>query len=180
MELTTKPHAPTTKPPPRSCDTFVFVGGEGGPAATLFGKNSDRPSEEAHEVVYFPPEKHAAGARVRCTHIEIAQAACTYGVVLSKPQWLWGCEMGANDRGVVGGNEAVETRLSRELGTEARLLGMDLLRLALERGGTAREAATVCAALLEAHGQGGPCEEGGDWTYENGFLFADATEACVM
>ena len=45
------------RPPPRSCDTFVCVrAGTGGvgPACTLFGKNSDRPSEEAHEVVYYP------------------------------------------------------------------------------------------------------------------------------
>ena len=79
--------------------------------------------------------------------------------------------MGANEHGVVGGNEAVHSELAGELGTEARLLGMDLLRLALERGRTAREAATACTQLLEAHGQGGPCEEGvveGGWTYENG------------
>ena len=45
--------APDTRPPPRSCDTFVCVRaatGGVGPACTLFGKNSDRPSEEAHEV----------------------------------------------------------------------------------------------------------------------------------
>ena len=42
------------RPPPRSCDTFVCVRAatDGvGPACTLFGKNSDRPSEEAHEVL---------------------------------------------------------------------------------------------------------------------------------
>jgi secernin len=39
----------------------------------------------------------------------------------------------------------------------------------------------VCVGLLEAHGQGGACACTGDvWTYENGFLFADATEAFVI
>lgn len=38
-----------------------------------------------------------------------------------------------------------------------------LCRLALERGGTASEAVGVITSLLEEHGQGGPCEEGGDW-----------------
>lgn len=169
------------RPPPRSCDTFVVVAGPGGPACTLFGKNSDRPSEEEHEVVFVPPATHAPGSRVRCTHVEIAQAPSTLGVVLSRPSWLWGCEMGANEHGVVGGNEAVHSLLAAELGDEPRLLGMDLLRLALERGPTAREAADVCCALLEAHGQGGACsDDGGGWTYENGFLFADATEAYVL
>ena len=50
-----------------------------------------------------------------------------------KPAWIWGCEMGANEAGVVGGNEAIHTLLSDELtkrdGTPIKsLLGMDLLR----------------------------------------------------
>ena len=170
-------------PPPRSCDTFVFVGGGGrvgAPAHTLFGKNSDRPSDEAHEVIYVPARTYAPGAKVRCTHIEIAQSERTHAVVLSRPAWLWGCEMGANEHGVVGGNEAVHSLLASELGTEPRLLGMDLLRLALERSESAREAVEVTASLLEAHGQGGACAEDDDWTYENGFLYADAHEAFVM
>mmetsp|Transcript_12968 Transcript_12968/g.38289 ORF Transcript_12968/g.38289 Transcript_12968/m.38289 type:complete len:220 (+) Transcript_12968:432-1091(+) len=57
---------------------------------------------------------------------------------------------------------------------------MDLLRLALERGATARAAVGHLTSLLEEHGQGGACEEGGDWTYENGFLLADAGEAFVV
>ena len=54
------------RPPPRSCDTFVCVrAGTGGvgPACTLFGKNSDRPSEEAHEVVYYPRQASPLGMR---------------------------------------------------------------------------------------------------------------------
>ena len=176
---------PIMRPPPRSCDTFVFVGSSGGessaPAATLFFKNSDRPSDEEHEVVHFPAAEHPPGAKVQCTYISIPQASSTLGVVLSRPRWLWGCEMGANECGVVGGNEAVGSALADELGSEERLLGMDLLRLALERGRSAREAVDVCCALLEAHGQGGGCEEHDkSWTYENGFLFADASEAFVL
>ena len=55
--------------------------------------------------------------------------------------------MGANERGVVGGNEAVTTLLAGTLGDESRLLGMDLLRLALERGGTAAEVSGRPTAL---------------------------------
>ena len=97
------------KPPPRTCDTFVYDAGHGGPTCTRFGKNSDKPAEEEHEVVVFPAATHAAGATVRCTHIAIPQASSTLAVVLSRPAWLWGCEMGANECGVVGGNEAVST-----------------------------------------------------------------------
>ena len=33
---------------------------------------------------------------LQCTFIEIDQAAGTLAVVLSKPAWMWGAEMGAN------------------------------------------------------------------------------------
>ena len=58
---------------------------------------------------------------------------------------------------------------------------MDILRLALERGRTAREAVDVSIAMLEEYGQGGPCcREDADWTYENSFLFADSEGAYVL
>lgn len=62
----------------------------------------------------------------------------------------------------------------------SRLLGMDIVRLVLERAKTSKEAVEIAGALMEAHGQGGNCEEGGSWCYENGFLFADSNEAWVF
>ena len=53
----------------------------------------------------------------------------THAVILSKPSWMWGAEMGANERGVVIGNEAVWSRCSDpDYDAVPRLLGMDLLR----------------------------------------------------
>lgn len=170
----------SSRPCPTSCDTFVYLPQEGSSLPACFGKNSDRPSNEEHLVVHLPRVSQAE-AKVKCTYIEIPQVAETLAVVLSKPRWMWGCEIGANEFGVVGGNEAVDTRASSELGAEPRLLGMDLLRLSLERSQTAREAMQTCAGLLEAHGQGGGCaEDDPGWTYENGFIFADSSEAFVL
>ncbi|XP_039351479.1 secernin-3 [Mauremys reevesii] len=164
---------------PRSCDTFVAL-----PPATVgsrvfFGKNSDRPCDEVQEIVYFPAASHKAGDKLECTYIEIEQAAKTYAVVLSRPSWLWGAEMGANEHGVCIGNEAVWGR--EEVCDNEALLGMDLLRLGLERADTAENALTVMVDLLEKYGQGGNCMESHmAFTYHNSFLIADRKEAWVL
>lgn len=117
------------------------------------------------------------GASVECTHIAIPQAERTAAVLLSQPYWMWGAEMGANEYGVVIGNEAVWTteRMRKE-----GLLGMDLVRLGLERGRSAREALNVITGLLERHGQGGPCTVDGRMEYHNSFIIADRDEAYVL
>ena len=191
MLLTSTPKHHLAVQPPLSCDTFVFVGAKTScedSSGTLFGKNSDRPSDENHEVIRIPScVQYDKGDSVECTFISIPQAQETLDCILSKPCWMWGCEMGANSFGVVGGNEAVSTLLADELlspddgSPTKRLLGMDLLRLSLERGKSSKHALDICIELLEEYGQGGPCcKEDSDWTYENSFLFADAKEAYVL
>lgn len=160
------------------CDTLVALPPATAGGVVVFGKNSDRPAGEGQSVVEVAGARHEPGATVRCTYIEIAQAAATHAVVLSQPDWMWGAEMGANEHGVVIGNEAVWT--TEPVGRPA-LLGMDLLRLGLERGATAEEALDVIVDLLETHGQGGPCAEGDpSFTYHNSYLIADAGEAWVL
>jgi len=87
--------------------------------------------------------------------------------------------MGANEHGVAIGNEAVFTKEPTSL--EPGLLGMDLLRLALERATSARGAVEVIVALLEEHGQSGPCSvEHRRFAYHNSFLVADRDGAVVL
>jgi len=164
------------------CDTFVVMGDVSETGEVVFGKNSDRPNGEVQEVVYFPEKDHGPGETLKCTYIEIEQAKKTLATVLSKPAWMWGAEMGSNSAGVVIGNEAVWDRLSDdENDLVPRLLGMDLLRLGLERSVSASEALDVITNLLEKHGQGGQCSDIlENFSYHNTFLIADPTEAWVL
>lgn len=160
------------------CDTVVALGNATADGAVIFGKNSDREPNEAQYLVRIPAAGHAPGAMVKCTYLEIPQVERTFEVVLSKPFWIWGAEMGVNEHGVAIGNEAVFTRAPREKGPA--LTGMDLLRLALERSRTAREALAVITGLLETHGQGGNCGFAHRLFYDNSFLIADPREAFVL
>jgi len=160
------------------CDTFVALRNATRDGSVIFGKNSDREPNEAHQVVLIPHTKHEKGSMVECTYISIPQVEETNAVLLSKPFWLWGAEMGANEHGVVIGNEAVFTKVPYE--KAPGLIGMDFLRLALERASTADEALDVMIGLLEVYGQGGNCGFAHQLFYHNGFLIADRDSAWVF
>ena len=160
------------------CDTFVALADATREGTVLLAKNSDREPNEAHEVVHVPASDHAADATLRCTYITIPQARRTHAVLLGKPYWIWGAEMGANEHGVVIGNEAVFTRVPHE--KQPGLIGMDLLRLGLERGATADEAVGVITELLARFGQSGNCGHTHTMRYHNSFIVADRTEAWVL
>ena len=160
------------------CDTFVALSEATANGSVVFAKNSDREPNEAHEVVHVPAAEHGQGAQVRCTYITIPQVERTNAVLLGKPYWIWGAEMGANAHGVVIGNEAVFTKLPYE--KEPGLIGMDLLRLGLERADSAAAAVTVMTELLTAYGQGGNCGHTHDLRYHNSFLVADPSHAWIL
>jgi dipeptidase len=160
------------------CDTMAARAGATTTGGTLFAKNSDRERNEAQYLEILPARSYGAGAVVRCTYIPIPQAPRTHAVLLSRPFWIWGAEMGANEHGVVIGNEAVHPRLQPQ--RQRALIGMDLLRLGLERGATAAEAVEVICTLLERHGQGGSCGHLGTRFYDNSFIVADRSEVFVV
>lgn len=160
-----------------SCDTAVALADVTDDGSVLLAKNSDRASPEAQRLIGVPACDYDAAAAVQCQYICIPQVAHTAALIGSQPYWLWGFEHGVNEHGVAIGNEAIFTR---ETPQETGLLGMDLLRLGLERGATARDALDTITALLERFGQGGSAAHHDISYYDNAFLIADPREVWVL
>ncbi len=136
---------------------------------------------EAQPLVHFAGSKHPPGEVVKCTYIEIPQSEETYEHIGSRIWWAYGYEHGMNQHGVAIGNEAVWSKEPYQWGDG--LLGMDLVRLGLERGKTAYGAMHVMIELLEKYGQSGDCERPGEWgkaNYHNSFLIADPKQVWVL
>lgn len=166
---------------PLGCDVFVALRDATADHSVLLGKNSDRPPMEAQPLVQMPRRTHAPGEKVKCTYIEVPQVANTYEHFGSKLWWAFGYEQGMNEYGVAIGNTAVFSKEPMEWNNG--LLGMDMLRLGLERGRTAYEAMHVILELLGKYGQCGDCERPGEWgkaNYHNSYILADPHEAWVL
>jgi secernin len=160
------------------CDTLVALGNSTEDGSVIFGKNSDRPRSEVQLITHNPRMQYNKGEDLQCTYITIPQVSETYEILLSQPWWMWGAEMGVNEYNVVIGNEAIHTH---EPLSDNGLLGMDLLRLGLERAKTAKGALEVITKLLEKYGQGGGCAYNDtSWMYHNSFLITDPREGYVL
>ncbi|UXI22927.1 vesicular inhibitory amino acid transporter [Sarcoptes scabiei] len=166
-----------------SSDTFVVM-----PSATLdnqmiFAKNSGRPAGEVQEIVFFGRRKFDSETKQKCTHIEIDSVPQTFSIILSKPSWMWGAEMGSNENNVCIGNELIKPNSMIEIdNTDQKLTGNDLVRLGLERSKTASEAVDVIGQLLKTYGQGvsDTNDDRTQFLYQNSFLIADPNEAWIM
>ena len=160
------------------CDCLVALAPATAAGRTLWAKNSDRPPDEAQRLEWHPPRRDQGP--VRATHVEVAPARrATLGVLGSRPWWMWGFEHGVNEAGVAAGNDTVFTTLDPRPAPPG-LVGMDLVRLALERGETAEAAVAVIVELLERHGQGGTGHHGSHRPYWSSFLVADPGDAWVV
>lgn len=179
---------------PLSCDTFVVMPDAATEGRLLLGKNSDRPARECQPLQRIPAR--SGGGTLQLAYVEIPDVQETYEQLASSPYWCWGHEIGMNSRGVTIGNEALFTRDLAATAAADRaaladggdrpepgLLGMELLRLGLERGGSAAEAVEVIITLLERHGQWGAGTVGRDRAaagYDNAYAVVDGREAYVL
>src|SRR6185295_5699753 len=173
------------------CDTWVALRDVTLSQNVILDKNSDRPIFDCQPLVFHPRKEWPANSHIQTEYIELPQTDVTYAHLGSSPYWCWGYEEGINEYGVVIGNEAIFTKtfsaaaeLSRQGHDPALgLLGMDLVRLALERCRSALSAVELIGRLVEQYGQFGsgvPTRDHAQGGYDNSFLIADPTEAWVL
>jgi secernin len=173
------------------CDTWVALRDVTRDGQVLLAKNSDRPIFDCQPLLLYSRATWPAGATLQLEHVAIPQAEVTYATLGAAPYWCWGYESGVNEHRVAIGNEAIYTRTFREAAEAHRagqspplgLLGMDLLRLALERSRSAAEAVEVMGRLVEQHGMFGSGVPGRDHAaggYDNSFIVADPAGAWVF
>ncbi len=129
------------------------------------------------QLLEFYPRKNNTEKTLMTTYIEIDQAKKTNAILISRPSWMYGAEMGVNEYGLVIGNEAVFTKGRYN---KTGLTGMDLLRIALERSIDAKQALELIITYLEKYGQGGNCAYEGKKYYNNSFLIMDNSELYVL
>lgn len=154
------------------CDSII-IARPGEP--TWIAKNSDRDADESQVAERTAAATHPVGSELRCTDQAIPQVATTYETLMSRPGWMWGCEMGVNAKGVAVANEAVFTRLPV---ADHGLLGTDLQRLALERSESAGDAVELMLELLSRYSQ---CSTmGGGPQAHSSFIIADADDAWIL
>ncbi|HET9221873.1 MAG TPA: C69 family dipeptidase, partial [Roseiflexaceae bacterium] len=173
------------------CDTWVALSDDTLSGQVILAKNSDRPIFDCQPLVFYPRTEWPAPLKLRLEYVELPQVDATYATLGSSPYWCWGYEEGINEHRVAIGNEAIYTKTFRETAHAYRagdrpefgLLGMDLIRLALERSRSAAQAVEVIGGLVERYGQFGsgvPTKEHAEGGYDNSFLIADPSEAWVL
>ena len=173
------------------CDTWVALPDATASGATILAKNSDRTVFDCQPLLRHARRTWEPGAEIDLGRTTVPQVAETFATLGSSPYWCWGYEEGINEFGVAIGNEGIFTRARTEdVAAHARgdgpplgPTGMDLLRMALERSRTAREAVLTIGSLLEEHGQFGsglPMMPPAQGAYDNSFIVADPQEAWVV
>ncbi|MFZ0666805.1 MAG: C69 family dipeptidase [Acidimicrobiales bacterium] len=158
------------------CDSLCLLGRGG--SGSIFAKNSDRPFSELQLLRSHPPRKASGSDELRTQYLTIPDLGA-FATVLSQADWLWGAEHGINSHHVAIGNEKVNG-IADPFKAPPALIGMDLVRLGLERARTATEAVDVITELLDRHGQGGIADAAHNEPYWSSFLIVDPHSAWIL
>ncbi|MBK04555.1 MAG: hypothetical protein CL920_14760 [Deltaproteobacteria bacterium] len=159
-------------------DSFVVLPKDTMDGAIWFGKNCTRTPGEPQWMEWLAAAEHDAEEVFELSGVQVPQVARTHRLLLSRIVGQWGGDMGCNEHGVMISRETVLTRMPAQ---EDGLRGEDLVRLALERGASAKEALEHLIRLLTECGQKSECfVHPKMYTLYNAFLVVDKHEAYIL
>ena len=135
-----------------NCTTLLAHGKAAQGGGLILAKNRDQVYMTPSTVMVQPHKKHAPGTSVKTVTITIPQVAETYAFTGSGSAGAFGVAFGINEKKVVAASNDANSR--DELAYEQGLSDNDLVRLILERAGTAKEGLELVIKLTETYGQG--------------------------
>jgi len=137
---------------------------------SILGQNNRHTIDERQTLRRFAARTFAADEVLRCPSLSLPQVRQTAAILGSQTVDEWGFTNGLNEHRLAIGTASWRSRIASANG----VLGSDLVRLALERCATARQARDLIADQINRHGQ--TTSKGQD----NVFLIADPGEAFVL
>ena len=157
-----------------ACDMVVALGSATSNGQTLFGANNHGFEDACQVLRRSAGRSYALGETIRLQNMELPQARQTFTALGSQPPHTWGFRHGINEFQLTAGCATWNSKLPC---IHPGLAGTDLVRLALERCHTARQAFDLIAGLVSKHGQGPTATGLGT---DNIFLLADPREAILV
>lgn len=118
---------------------------------TFFGHNRHGPTRAAIALHRAPGRAYALGETVRTQFVELPQARQTCTVLGCQSAESWGYHAGVNEHQVAIGQSRWQSQPAHDT---RGLSGDDLVRLALERSRTARQALETITDLVTRHREG--------------------------
>ena len=135
-----------------NCTTLMAQGKAAKGGGLIMAKNRDQSYMTPSAVLVQPHKKYPAGTSCKTLTITLPQAAETYAFTGSGSAGAFGVAFGINEKKVAVASNDANSR--DELTYEQGLSDNDVVRLVLERAGSAREGMELVAKLTEAYGQG--------------------------
>src|SRR5262245_39007023 len=152
-------------------DMVVALGAATVPEATLLGLNRHGTIRDSFTLHQNSGRCHARDEMLCTEALNIPQARQTYAVLGCRAGRAWGYHAGINEHHVAAGFSRWQSKIPAEC---FGFTGADLVRLALERSRTARQALELVTDLVTRHGQGDSAR------HDHIFLIADSHEAYVV
>ena len=135
-----------------NCTTLMAQGKAAQGGGLILAKNRDQAYMTPSSVIVQPHKKYPAGASCKTVTITLPQAAETYAFTGCGSAGAFGVAFGINEKKVAVACNDANSR--DELTYEQGLSDNDLVRLVLERAGSAREGLDLVTRLTETYGQG--------------------------